>query len=94
MTLPEIVSALIGAVVGLIAVAIFTAILKREERPYPKDTTKKLWALIGLVLGSPAADYAIFDFILQANGLFYYLGGFAVIFLPFGLYSFIVYLRS
>lgn len=76
----------IGAVVGLICVTIFGVVLRRIEQDTPKDAVGTLMQLIAWVLGGGAADYVIFDWILSTDGaISFYLIGFAVLFLAFGI---------
>jgi hypothetical protein len=83
----------LGAVVGLIAAAIFAVILRRVEKSKPRDAIISLYNLIALTLGGGIADYAIFDRILLAGAIFFYVIGYGVAFLPFGLIIFIDWLR-
>lgn len=93
VTVVQIASVALGAVVGLIAVAIFALILRRIEKSKPRDAIKSLYELIGLALGGGIVDYAIFDRILESGAIFYYVIGFAGTFLVLGLAIFIDWLR-
>ncbi len=87
-------SLLIGAVVGLICVAIFAVILRGVSEKRPKDAIKSLTALIGTVLGGGLADYIAFRAVLSTSeALAYYLIGLAVLFLPLGVLVFLDWVR-
>jgi hypothetical protein len=88
-----VASCLIGAVVGLLSVAIFAVILRRKEQNRPTEAIMLLTSLIGTVLGAGAADYIIFDILLQQNAIGFYLIGLATWFLPLGLWVFIDWMR-
>ena len=94
MTQVQIASTAIGAVIGLISVTMLAVILRRIERTQPLEAIKALRNLIAVALGAGLADYAVFDFILKAGALSFYLDGFAVIFLPLGIITVILWLLS
>ena len=80
-----VASGLIGASVGLISASIFAVILRRIENNNPSRAVGELTALIGIILSGGAADYVLFDIILQTGGIMFYMIGFSIIFLPLGL---------
>jgi len=73
----------------MIAVSIFAVIIRRIAQNQPKDALKAFRRLIYLVLGAGLADYVIFDAIMEANALFFYMDGLAIIFLPLAMVTFI-----
>ena len=80
------ISSLIGGVVGLVSVSIFAVILRRLAMEKSEEAIKALKRLIGAVLVSGLAGFAVFTFIVESsNGLQYYMLGFAIVFLPLGL---------
>ena len=86
-------SFLIGAVAGLICVAIFAVILRKFDEKKPKDITRALVRLLLVVMGSGLSDYVVFDAILKSDkGIEYYMIGLAVVFLPLGLWVLIDWL--
>ena len=93
MTLIQVASSGLGAVVGLLASAIFAVILRRLEASNAIEAIKALMNLVVLSLGGGIADYAIFDYILQAGAISFYIAGYATVFLFFGSIVFISWLR-
>jgi hypothetical protein len=93
MTLTKCMSFLLGAVVGLVGVSIFAVILRRVEKSKPKNAINYLYGLIAFVLGAGMSDYLIFDLIFQSGAIVYYGLGLAVVFLTFGLWVFIDWMR-
>ena len=90
----RLASSLVGGVVGLISVSIFAVILRRLAMEKASEAIKALTRLIGIVLGSGMADYAVFEVIMKSNnGLLYYILGLAIVFLPFGFVVFIDWIR-
>jgi uncharacterized membrane protein len=83
LSVAQCASMLTGAVIGLISGAIFSVILKRVAKDQPLEAVKKLRALMFWVLGGGIGDYVVFDAILQANAIYYYMVGVAVSFIPF-----------
>lgn len=82
----EFSSFALGAVVGLIAAAIFAVILRRHEQEPRERTISALWRLSALALGGGMGDYVIFDYLMKANGaLVYYVSGFSIVFLVLGI---------
>ncbi len=94
MPLVQAVSGLIGAAVGLIALAIFTFILQRRSELQAPEATKQLHLLIYTVLGAGLSDYVIFDYMLSSGTIVYYLLGFGIVFFPFGVLVFVLSLRK
>ncbi len=89
-----IASLSLGAVMGLICVAIFAVILRRISQKNPSEALKALWKLSSFALGGWGADYVLFDRILSAGGAWqYYLLGFAIVFLPLGVWVFVDWSR-
>jgi len=83
----------LGAVIGLMAAAIFGVILRRLEKSEPKYAIRSLYNLTALSLGGGFSDYAIFDRILQAGTIFFYVIGYGVAFLLFGAVILFAWLR-
>jgi len=94
VTLVQCASLTLGAVVGLLAAAIFAVILRRLEKSKPRDAIRSLYNLVTLSLGGGVIDYAIFDSVLQAGAIFYYVIGYGVAFLLFGSIIFLDWLRQ
>lgn len=91
----NIASSLIGAVVGLICVAMFASILRSIEQDNPSMANRELGSLLTYVLGGGGANYLLFDFLMQSNGaVVYYMIGLSIMFLPFGLIVFIMWMRK
>lgn len=89
-----VASFLLGAVVGLICVAIFAINLRGLATKKAKDAIKLLTALVGTVLGGGAANYLAFRQILSTSGaMVFYLIGLSVLFLPFGISELLKWLR-
>ena len=90
-------SLLMGAVVGLITVAIFALALRRRAHEDTSEAIKALTRLIAIVLGGGISDYVIFDVIfdviIENGALEYYIIGLSAVFLTFGLYVFVEWLR-
>jgi nitric oxide reductase large subunit len=74
-----------GAVVGLIAAVIFAVILRRLEKEKPQDALRALYKLVSLVFGGGVVDMVVFDFILRADAIVFYLAGLVSVFLPLGM---------
>ncbi len=88
-------SALTGAVIGFISVAIFAVILRKVAEKRPSEAIRALKALVSIVLGGGLADYVVFDWILSSGGaLSYYLVGFAFVYLILGGWVFLDWLRT
>jgi hypothetical protein len=91
MNQPQFASCAIGVVVGLISGSIFAVILRRVERKQPLEAIKALFRLAGFVLGAGFADYAIFDFILKADTIYFYMDGLAIAFIPFAIVTLVLW---
>ncbi len=88
-----VASLLMGAIVGLITVAIFALALRRRAYEDTSEAIKALTRLIAIVLGGGLSDYVIFDVIIENGALEYYIIGLGAMFLAFGTYIFIEWLR-
>ena len=88
-----IASLVMGAVVGLIAVAIFALALRRRAYEDTSEAIRSLIKLIGIVLGGGFSNYVIFDVIIENGAIEYYIIGLGAMFLTFGTYVFIEWLR-
>ncbi len=82
-------SLLMGAVVGLIIVAIFALALRRRANENTSAAIKVLRALIPIILGGGFSDYLIFDVIIKNGALEYYIIGLSAVFLTFGILVFV-----
>jgi uncharacterized SAM-binding protein YcdF (DUF218 family) len=90
-----VVSVLLGAVIGLISVAIFAVTLRRLSEKKPNDATKALTVLVATILGGGGLNYLADEFIFSSSaGSLGYFGGLAAIFLPFGIVILIQWLRQ
>ena len=88
-----VASMLMGAVVGLITVAIFALALRRRAYEDTSEAIKALTRLIAIVLGGGISDYVIFDVIIENGALEYYIIGLGFMFLTFGTYVLVEWLR-
>jgi hypothetical protein len=82
-------SFLLGSVIGLICVTIFTVILRRIEEKKPYDAVRALTKLIYIILGGGLTDFVIFEVIFGTKeAIKYYLIGFTIVFLLLGFWAF------
>ena len=88
-----VASLLMGAVVALITVAIFALALRRRAYEDTSEAIKALTKLIAIVLGGGLSNYVIFDVIIGNGALEYYIIGLCAMFLTFGIYVFVEWLR-
>jgi len=88
----QFASGAIGAVVGLISVSILAVILRCVARNQPLEAIKALVRLVGLVLGAGLADYAVFDFIMNAGTISFYMDGLAITFVPLAIVTFVLFI--
>ena len=94
LTITEGASLLLGGAVALVAVAIFAIVLRRLEESKPGDAIKRLYELVGLVLGAGLTDHILFDYMLQSHAIEYYISGFSAVFLILGLVVFFDWRRQ
>lgn len=90
----QLASLLIGAVIGVLAFAIFYIILLRLSEKQPQEAIKHLYKLIGLPVGGGLGDYAIFDRMLSSGSIAYYMQGLAVTFLVLAIWFFVPWRRK
>lgn len=92
MNQAQFASGAIGVVVGLISASILAVILRRVARDQPLEAIKALVRLVGLVLGAGLADYAVFDYILKAGTISFYMDGLATGFIPFAIVVIVLFI--
>jgi hypothetical protein len=88
-----IASGFVGAAIGLIAVAMFAVSLKLHTTSKLKEVVQALGGVAKIALGGGVGDYLVFKFIINSDSLLCYLIGLTIIFLTFGLYIFVEFLR-